>query len=154
METEQEEAQQHYLVMNNTSDNNNNIATTYQNATNQQSWADQMEQLSVPQEEYDTNRYDHLHPNTPEFVRDLHKRMDETNKMVAQLAEALAENTKLVRENMNLAQELQAAKNQIAQLQQHQQHLLRILTKEDSTDKPTGSIASKYATTATTRVRN
>ena len=146
METEHEDKQQLEINNNIHNSNNNNITTNLTN-TNNQSWADQMDQLSFNPEDYDTNHYDHLHPRTPEFVRDLHKRMDETNKMVAKLAEAVAENTKLVRDSMKLAMELQAAKNEINQLRQnqHQQTQSDLATNLEQTGNTTGSSASKYA---------
>ncbi|KAG2220506.1 hypothetical protein INT45_000917 [Circinella minor] len=107
LETEHEKPQ---LSTNNNNNNTYNVPTTTQIATRQQSWGDPMEQLSsVNLEKYDTNYYDHLHPRTLEFVHDIYKRIDATNKVVVQLAATVAENIKLAKENMKLTIELQTA---------------------------------------------
>ncbi|KAG2214677.1 hypothetical protein INT45_011186 [Circinella minor] len=132
METEHEEP--HLTTMTSNNNNNNHHHTPHTPTptapnTNHSSWGDQMEQLSaINLEEYNTQQYDYLHPKTPDFVHDIYKHIEKNNKMVAQLAATIAKNTKLLKENMTLTMELQKAYSQI-----------------DTTDQPTGSIASKYA---------
>ncbi|KAI9491382.1 hypothetical protein BDB00DRAFT_913528 [Zychaea mexicana] len=110
-------------------------------------WAEHIERLATETAREDSDQYDHLHPNMPQYVMDIHKRIDKTNKVVAQLAEALAKNSKLIKENATLTQELQAARAEIAKLQQQHQPQQKehaaITSSEDPA--PQGSQASKYA---------
>ena len=71
----------------------------------QESWADQMERLSQEHaaDTLDTNFL--LDTNTPSVISALHKRIDQTNAIVAQLVTAMAKNVKLVKENAKLVKE-------------------------------------------------
>ena len=120
METEHGELQLTTMTSNNNDNSHNsepNTPTPTSSVTNHPTWADQMEQLqAINLKEYNTQQYDYLHSKTPNFVHDIYKHIDKNNKMVAQLAATVAENTNLLKENMKLTMELQKAYSQIIQL--------------------------------------
>ncbi|KAG2221864.1 hypothetical protein INT45_003578 [Circinella minor] len=122
----------------------------------EKSWADQVEDLTTEKQSVDmetNNNFLHLYPNLPDFLQDIYKKQETTDKKVSELTEALSNMAQIIKENATLRIELEAARAEIALLKNKQVTLdpipytkkalrptIQILDNEDD-----GLAQSKYA---------
>ncbi|KAI7846694.1 hypothetical protein BDC45DRAFT_562760 [Circinella umbellata] len=101
-----------------------NQVTTPPTANQQEkSWADQVEDLTTEKQSVDmetNNNFLHLYPNLPDFLQDIYKKQETTDKKVSELTEALSNMAQIIKENATLKIELEAARAEIALLKNKQ----------------------------------
>ena len=82
----------------------------------EQNWADQVEASTMEK----NNNFLHIYPNLPDFLQDMYKKQEATDKKVSALTEALSNMSQIIKENAHLKIELENARAEIALLKNKQ----------------------------------
>ncbi|KAG2206381.1 hypothetical protein INT45_006021 [Circinella minor] len=101
----------------------NQITTPLTANQPEKSWADQVEDLTTEKQSVDmetNNNFLHLYPNLPDFLQDIYKKQETTDKKVSELTDALSNMAQIIKENATLKIELKAARTEIALLKNKQ----------------------------------